>query len=118
MKRKAFILCWIVCFCLQEMLIACGGNCVECHAKLEPLINDNDHRVLQTCVSCHNNPRQQGQCGQDCFDCHSKQRFYAQDVKEHQAIKQCATCHQEKIDFTMQKKSLPFQQQPLIQMMK
>lgn len=82
---------------LFTLVFACGGSCLDCHPKLQPYIDDADHRILKECTTCHNQPTQHGgACGQDCFDCHQKEKLYSDgEVKEHQAIKQCYTCHKD-----------------------
>jgi hypothetical protein len=118
MRVKAFLFLFVFLSLFLQNADACGGSCLECHVKLEPMIDDTDHRVLKTCVSCHTTkPNPQGQCGQDCFDCHSKEKFYAlKEVQEHQAIQQCIACHKEKVDFTAQKRSTFGNRQNVIQL--
>lgn len=104
---------------LQNLLFACGGSCLECHPKLNPYINDQDHQILKECTSCHNTPSKSGQCGQDCFDCHSRNKIYAQkDVEAHQALKACKACHEEKDNFTLIKPSTSPTQETLIELIK
>ncbi len=99
--------------------VACGGSCLECHPKLLPFIDDNDHRILKECTSCHNTPSEHGQCGQDCFDCHSRTKLYAQkDVEAHQALKACVACHKEKEELLLQKPSTSPSQETLIDLLK
>lgn len=80
-----------------SLVFACGGSCLDCHPKLQPFIDDQDHRILKECTTCHNQPAQHGgACGQDCFDCHQKEKLYSDtEVKEHQAIKACYECHKD-----------------------
>ena len=80
-----------------SFLFACGGTCIECHPKLVPIINDNEHKILNQCATCHDKPVVHGTaCGQDCFECHSKEKLYSDaTVKEHQAVKACYSCHKE-----------------------
>lgn len=88
-------------------LLACGGDCIQCHKALEPIINDKDHQILNSCITCHNKPTVHGNsCGQDCFECHPREKLYSdQNIIEHRAIKACNACHQEKINFLNEKKS-------------
>ncbi|WP_067176515.1 hypothetical protein [Sulfurospirillum sp. UCH001] len=119
MSKKAFLFLIFLILSFQSMLIACGGSCLECHSKLQPYINDQNHVILNECITCHNKPSEQGQCGKDCFDCHSRDKVYAQkDVVAHQELKICGTCHKEKVDFTIPKRSAISNQQNLIQLFK
>ncbi|WP_442765313.1 hypothetical protein [Sulfurospirillum cavolei] len=98
---------------------ACGGSCLECHPKLQPYIDDSNHFVLKECITCHNKPSEKGQCGKDCFDCHSRENVYAQkDVGAHQELKLCGSCHEEKVDFTVPKRSPMSTQDNLIRLFK
>ena len=119
MSKKAFFVLIYLILVLQSLVFACGGSCLECHSKLRPYINDQNHIVLNECVTCHNQPSKSGQCGKDCFDCHSREKVYAQkDVLAHQELKICGTCHKEKVDFTMPKRSNTFDQPVIIQLFK
>ena len=120
MFKKAFLFFIFLIFTINTSLLACGGSCLECHAKLQPYINDKNHIILNECTSCHNKPQERGQCGQDCFDCHSKEKIYNQkEIVAHQELKTCSTCHQEKkVDFTLPKRSAISNQQNLIQLFK
>ena len=83
MSKSFYLVFFAFVVSFASTLFACGGSCLECHSKLRPYINDQNHHVLNECVSCHNTPSQQGQCGKDCFDCHSREKVYAQkDVIE------------------------------------
>jgi len=101
---------------------ACGGTCVECHPKLQPLMQDQEHLVLNQCVTCHNKPVEHGACGKDCFDCHGKGKLYADaSVKEHQAIQACYVCHKDNADLFDQSKSnvsSTNRQKPLVDLLK
>jgi len=113
---KAFFFSFVFMVSFCSSLLACGGDCLECHEKLKPLIHDENHMILKTCVTCHTTNSPRGQCGQDCFACHSKVKFYSYtDVVEHQAIRKCSKCHEEKADFTLPKHSIVPTQQNLIQ---
>ncbi len=107
-------------FVFSTWLFACGGSCLECHPKLKPYIDDKDHTVLTTCISCHDKPSEQGMCGKDCFDCHSREKLYAQkEVQAHQDFKQCIACHKEEANFMVPKPSMsPTQNNTLIQLLK
>lgn len=90
---------------LKYFVFACGGTCLECHPKLQPLITDKEHTVLNQCVTCHDKPAQHGgACGQDCFSCHDKGKLYSDaSVKEHQAIRECYSCHKDNADLLINK---------------
>jgi len=119
MTKKALLFLILLFVGGNSVMFACGGSCLECHSKLRPYINDQNHSVLNECVTCHNKPSQNGQCGKDCFDCHSREKVYAQtDVMAHQELKICGTCHNEKVDFTIPKRSPIANQQNLIQLFK
>jgi len=116
---KAFLFSFIVMVSVNPLLLACGGDCLGCHDKLKPLIDDENHIILKTCITCHSTNSPQGACGQDCFACHSKAKFYAYtEVEEHQAIRKCSQCHEEKADFTLPQNSIAPTQQNLIQFFK
>lgn len=114
MRKYLFLLplFWVFAF-------ACGGDCLSCHQKLEPIINDKDHIILNNCIQCHNTPTAHGgACGQDCFECHSREKLYSdKNVPEHQAIKACSVCHKEKVDF-MKKQQNPLSQNSLVEFIK
>ena len=119
MSKKAFLFLIFLIVTAQSLLVACGGSCLECHSKLRPYINDQNHRVLNECITCHNKPSEQGQCGKDCFDCHSQAKVYAQkDAIAHQELKLCVSCHEEKVDFTIPKRSPISSQKNLIELFK
>lgn len=104
-----------------SFLLACGGSCIECHPTLKSLIQNKDHRVLNSCIACHDKPSQNGACGQDCFSCHDKGRLYSDaSVKEHQAIKACYECHKDNSDLLTQSKSniSTNRQKPLVEIFK
>ena len=84
-------------------------------------MHDKEHLVLNQCVTCHDKPSQNGQCGQDCFSCHDKGRLYSDaSVKEHQAIKACYACHKDTSSFleTSKNASSPSRQKPLVEFLK
>lgn len=119
MSKKAFFIPIILILALSSVVFACGGSCLECHSKLQPYINDQNHIVLNECITCHNQPSKNGQCGRDCFDCHSQEKLYAnKEIIAHQELKLCASCHKEKVDFTLPKRSTISNQQNLIQLFK
>lgn len=119
MSKKAFFIPIILILALSSVVFACGGSCLECHSKLQPYINDQNHSILNKCITCHNQPSKNGQCGKDCFDCHSREKLYAnKDIMAHQELKICGTCHKEKVDFTLPKRSVMSNQNNLIQLFK
>ena len=106
---------------ILTLSFSCGGSCIECHPTLRPLMHDKEHLVLNQCVTCHDKPSQNGQCGQDCFSCHDKGRLYSDaSVKEHQAIKACYACHTDTSSFleTSKNASSPSRQKPLVEFLK
>ena len=107
-------------FMASSLAFACGGSCLECHPKLKPYIDDKDHMILNTCVTCHDKPSEKGMCGKDCFDCHSRETLYAnKEIQAHQELKLCIACHEEEANFTMPKPSMsPAQDNTLIKLFK
>lgn len=75
-------------------LLACSGDCLSCHPKLEAtILSDKRHSPMLTCVQCHKNESAgMSACGKDCFSCHPIEKI-APDVPEHDVIQQCANCH-------------------------
>ncbi|MDD2383714.1 MAG: hypothetical protein PHN18_05945 [Sulfurospirillaceae bacterium] len=119
MNQQNFLFLILFFIIFSSLAYACGGSCLECHPKLVPLIENKDHLILKTCVTCHNKPSEKGLCGQDCFACHSKEKFFAYvNIKEHQAIKACSACHVEKADFIAPKQFTSPTQNTLIQILK
>ena len=76
-------------------LFACTGDCLTCHPKLVPTINEDlRHKPMLTCINCHSaNPEKMGDCGADCFACHSMTKINAANVREHDVIQGCRDCH-------------------------
>ena len=76
-------------------IIACTGDCLTCHPKLIPTINEDlRHKPMLTCINCHRvNPESMAQCGSDCFSCHSMTKINAVNVREHDVIQGCRDCH-------------------------
>lgn len=106
---------------LSSLSFACGGSCVECHPRLQPILLEKDHALLNSCVTCHDKPIKDAQCGKDCFDCHDRGRLYSDaSVKEHQAIKECYVCHQDSQLLNASKNNLssPIRQKPLVELFK
>lgn len=76
-------------------LLACTGDCLTCHPKLIPTINEDlRHKPMLTCINCHSaNPDSMAECGDDCFSCHSITKINAVNVREHDVIQECRDCH-------------------------
>lgn len=76
-------------------LLACTGDCMSCHPKLVPTINEDErHKPMLTCINCHSaDPNKMADCGADCFACHSMTKIYEANVKEHDVIQSCRDCH-------------------------
>ncbi len=79
-------------------LYACTGDCLTCHPKLIPTINeDMRHKPMLTCIKCHSaNPNSMAECGADCFSCHPISKIEKANVAEHEVIRSCRDCHVEK----------------------
>ncbi|MFA6197355.1 MAG: hypothetical protein WC656_12020 [Sulfurimonas sp.] len=80
---------------LSVSLLACTGDCLTCHPKLVPTINeDTRHKPMLTCINCHSaNPEKMADCGADCFACHSMKKINSANVREHDVIQGCRDCH-------------------------
>ena len=78
-------------------LMACTGDCLTCHPKLIPTINEDlRHKPMLTCINCHSaDPNSMAECGSDCFGCHRVEKIEKVDVKEHDIIRTCRDCHLE-----------------------
>ena len=76
-------------------LIACTGDCLTCHPKLVPTIEqDARHKPMLTCINCHGaDPNAMAECGSDCFACHPVEKIEKAGVKEHEVIRGCRDCH-------------------------
>lgn len=76
-------------------IFACTGDCLSCHPKLVPTINEDlRHKPMLTCINCHSsNPNKMADCGADCFGCHPMSKIYKAKVKEHDIIGECRDCH-------------------------
>ena len=76
-------------------LYANMGDCLTCHPKLLPNINeDKRHSAMQSCIECHSASKSATlECGEKCFSCHSKEDLDAQEIKEHLVIEECRECH-------------------------
>ncbi len=76
-------------------LFACTGDCLTCHPKLVPTINEDlRHKPMLTCIKCHSaEPNSMAECGDDCFSCHPMSKINAANVREHDVIQSCVDCH-------------------------
>jgi len=76
-------------------LFACTGDCLTCHPKLLPTINDDKrHKPMLTCINCHSaKPNSMAECGNDCFSCHPMSKINKANVREHDVIQGCRDCH-------------------------
>lgn len=76
-------------------LLACTGDCMSCHPKLIPTINEDErHKPMLTCINCHPaDASSTAECGDRCFECHSAAKIHAVKVKEHDIIQTCIDCH-------------------------
>ena len=77
-------------------LLACTGDCLTCHPKLVPTINEDlRHKPMLTCINCHSEePNAMAECGDQCFSCHKASDIYKTKVKEHDVIQSCIDCHE------------------------
>jgi len=78
-------------------LMACTGDCLTCHPKLIPTINEDlRHKPMLTCIECHSaDPNSMAECGNDCFGCHPIEKIEKPNIKEHKVIRECRDCHLE-----------------------
>ncbi len=85
----------IVLLFLTFSLYASMGDCLTCHPKLLPTINeDKRHSAMQSCIECHTaNKSAVLECGEKCFSCHSKEDLNAGEIKEHLVFEACRECH-------------------------
>jgi len=76
-------------------LFACTGDCLTCHPKLVPTIEqDPRHKPMLTCINCHGaDPNAMAECGSECFECHPVDKIEKAGVKEHEVIRGCRDCH-------------------------
>lgn len=76
-------------------LFACTGDCMTCHPKLIPTINEDlRHKPMLTCIKCHSaEPNTMAECGNDCFACHPMEKINKPNVREHDVIQKCRDCH-------------------------
>ena len=85
------------------IVLACGGNCLQCHPDLD--INHKPHKIIKTCINCHKkgcggeeNKYVQKSiekgigCGANCFQCHEVNKIISLN-KNHKILEQCIDCH-------------------------
>jgi hypothetical protein len=85
----------IICSGFFYTLLACTGDCMTCHPKLLPTINEDPrHKPMLTCIKCHSaKPNAMAECGSECFSCHSVDKIEKVNVPEHKVIRGCRDCH-------------------------
>lgn len=94
MKNIIIILVFVGSF-----LFACDGDCMKCHPSLlEKNGPDANHKVLETCITCHQTSsddlqRMGAMCGQDCWDCHSIDKVQKVVNPAHMVLNSCIDCH-------------------------
>ncbi len=93
MKRIVLFLLFIA-----VELLACSGDCRECHAKLALLEQEPPHKVLASCKRCHTKEQMEntdmgGMCGGDCWQCHDIKKVAKSGVVAHKALSACKKCH-------------------------
>ena len=76
-------------------LLACTGDCMTCHPKLIPTIDEDlRHKPMLTCINCHTaEPNTMAECGDDCFSCHPMSKINKPNLREHDVIQACRDCH-------------------------
>ena len=87
---------YILLFLLFSLsLLACTGDCMTCHPKLVPTINEDlRHKPMLTCINCHSTePNKMAECGADCFACHPMSKINKPNIREHDVIQACRDCH-------------------------
>ena len=82
-------------FIFTYSLFGCTGDCMTCHPKLIPTINEDlRHKPMLTCIKCHSSePNTMAECGDDCFACHPMSKINKPNVREHDVIQKCRDCH-------------------------
>ena len=102
---KKFIV--LILFSTLTYLFACSGDCLSCHPKLEKNIQqDERHKPMLGCISCHKDNTRMSECGDDCFSCHDIKKIETSGVEEHTVIRTCRDCHMKVDEFIV----LPQQQ--------
>ena len=85
----------IILIFLTISAFACTGDCMTCHPKLLPTINEDlRHKPMLTCINCHSAESSGvGECGDKCFTCHTMSKLDKANVREHDIIQTCINCH-------------------------
>ena len=85
----------ILIFIITFDILACTGDCLTCHPKLIPTINEDlRHKPMLTCIKCHTaDPNSMAECGDDCFSCHPMSKINKPNIREHDVIQACRDCH-------------------------
>lgn len=85
----------IILISLTLTLMACTGDCMTCHPKLVPTINEDlRHKPMLTCIECHSpDPSAMAECGSDCFACHPMEKINKMPIEQHRIINECRDCH-------------------------
>lgn len=86
---------FILIFFFTISLFACTGDCLTCHPKLIPTIQEDlRHKPMLTCIKCHSaEPNTMAECGDDCFSCHTMAKINKPNIREHDVIQGCRDCH-------------------------
>ena len=80
-------------------LFACTRDCLSYHINLKKSLNEEHHKILNSCISCHTKlPTQTVECGGDCFNCHSQNKLIDSNRIEHKTLSSCKKCHINKED--------------------
>lgn len=83
-----------LCVMFVSLVFACTGDCIKCHPSLSKSIDQPHHKVLRSCIACHQKgDARMNECGGDCFSCHNKQKLIQSNRLEHQQMKTCIQCH-------------------------
>jgi hypothetical protein len=92
MKKGLLLLSFSAVF---SILFACTGDCMSCHQKLLPTIQqDKRHTPMMGCIECHSaDPNSMAECGSDCFACHPVEKIEKAGVPAHNVIRGCRDCH-------------------------
>ena len=85
----------IILIFLTISAFACTGDCMTCHPKLVPTINEDlRHKPMLTCINCHSAETSSlAECGDECFKCHPMSKIKKANVREHDVIQSCVDCH-------------------------
>ncbi|RDU62095.1 hypothetical protein [Helicobacter sp. MIT 14-3879] len=86
----------IILLLLDSIMFACSGDCTSCHFNID--YKDSNHKIMLDCKICHTDEKlskaqMRNSCGQDCFSCHNIEKINLVQIKEHQALNTCISCH-------------------------